>query len=337
MVTEPRLALIAELEAAIHACLKAHIREDEPVAILDFPDIRNCGDSAIWLGEMAYLANRHGKRPAYVSRMDDFSAEQLRRAAPGGPIFIHGGGNFGDIWGAHQDFRERVLELFADRPVIQFPQSIHYQSPERIEQSARAIARHRNFTLLVRDEESRAFAEKHFNCAVTLCPDMAFAIGPVESAPAIFPVLAMLRADREKAGNADLSAWPGVPVEDWISESPRSVQASKAFGAASALLSLKPADFRLAKLDAAAHNRFRRGIRQISRGRAIVTDRLHVHICSLLIGRPHAVLDNSYGKVRRFMAAFSGGTDLSYRAASLDDGIAWAQRAAEGAAGKAAA
>ena len=68
--------------------------------------------------------------------------------------------------------------------------------------------------------------------------------------------------------------------------------------------------------------RLRRGIRQISRGQAIVTDRLHVHICALLIGRPHAVLDNSYGKVRRFMAAFSGGTELSYRATSLDDGVA---------------
>lgn len=337
MVTESRLALIARLEAAIHECLKAHIPAGEPLAILDFPDIRNCGDSAIWLGEMAYLAARHGKRPAYVSRMDDFSAEQLKRAMPTGPIFIHGGGNFGDIWGAHQDFRERVLELFPDRAIIQFPQSIHYQSPERIEQSARAIGRHRNFTLLVRDEESKAFADRHFDCAVTLCPDMAFAIGPVEAAQPIFPVLAMLRADREKAGDNDLSVWPGVPVEDWISESPRSVQASKALGAAAALLSLKPAELRLAKLDAAAHNRFRRGIRQISRGQAIVTDRLHVHICSLLTGRPHAVLDNSYGKVRRFMAAFSGGTDLSYQAASLDDGIAWAQQAAEESAGKAAA
>ena len=87
-------------------------------------------------------------------------------------------------------------------------------------------------------------------------------------------------------------------------------------------------EMRLRKLDAAAHNRFRRGIRQISRGRAIVTDRLHVHICSLLLGRPHAVLDNSYGKFRRFMSAFSGGTDLSYKATSLDDGIAWARRQA---------
>ncbi|MGB3645639.1 MAG: polysaccharide pyruvyl transferase family protein [Mesorhizobium sp.] len=337
METQSRLALIARLEAAIHDCLKDHVPAGEPLAILDFPDIRNCGDSAIWLGEMAYLAARHGKRPAYVSRLDDFSARQLERAMPSGPIFIHGGGNFGDIWGAHQDFRERVLDLFPDRAVVQLPQSIHYQSPERIEQSARVIGKHRNFTLLVRDEESKAFADRHFDCAVKLCPDMAFAIGPVAPAEPVLPVLAMLRADREKAGDADLSAWPDLPVEDWITESPRSVQASKAFGAASALLSLKPAELRLAKLDAAAHNRFRRGIRQISRGRAIVTDRLHVHICSLLIGRPHAVLDNSYGKVRRFMAAFSGGTDLSYRAQSLGDGIDWAKQAADDTAGKIAA
>ena len=50
---------------------------------------------------------------------------------PTGPIFIHGGGNFGDLWAAHQEFRERVLERFPDRQIIQFPQSIHYNSQER--------------------------------------------------------------------------------------------------------------------------------------------------------------------------------------------------------------
>ncbi|MGO7998139.1 exopolysaccharide biosynthesis protein, partial [Rhizobium ruizarguesonis] len=62
-----------------------------------------------------------------------------------------------------------------------------------------------------------------------------------------------------------------------------------------------------------------------------VTDRLHVHICSLLLGLPHAVLDNIYGKILRFMNAFSGGTDLSYKATSLEDGIEWARgQAAKG-------
>jgi exopolysaccharide biosynthesis predicted pyruvyltransferase EpsI len=327
--SKQNLDLIAKLKGMIHDCLKDCVSRDEPLAILDFPDIRNCGDSAIWLGEMAYLQDRFGKRPAYVSRMDDFSAEDLGRIMPTGPIFIHGGGNFGDIWDAHQDFRERVLERFPDRQIIQFPQSIHYKSQERVGKSARVIGRHKNFVLLVRDEESKQFAEKHFDCQVRLCPDMAFCIGPVQPAQAEFPVLAMLRSDLEKAVDANRSTNPGVPKEDWTTESAKYVRVSKAFGAMSAFLALKPAEMRLRKLDAAAHNRFRRGIRQISRGRAVVTDRLHVHICSLLLGRPHAVLDNNYGKIRRFMAAFSGGSDLSYKATSLEDGIAWARAQAD--------
>jgi pyruvyl transferase EpsO len=57
----------------------------------------------------------------------------------------------------------------------------------------------------------------------------------------------------------------------------------------------------------------------------VVTDRLHVHILSLLQGKAHAVLDNSYGKIARFMAAFTGTTDLAYRARSLPDAIEWAR------------
>ena len=159
---------------------------------------------------------------------------------------------------------------------------------------------------------------------------MAFCIGTMTPSEPEFPVLAMLRADIEKTGTFDASSYPDIPIEDWIIKSRTKVRLAKALGAASALLSLNPGEMRLRKLDAAAHNRFSRGIRQISRAKALVTDRLHVHICSLLLGRPHAVLDNSYGKIRRFMSAFSGGTDLSYKATSLDDGIAWARQQAQG-------
>lgn len=328
MTSPTNLQMITTLQDKIHDCLKDYVSREEPLAILDFPDIRNVGDSAIWLGEMAYLKDRFNKRPTYVSRIHDYSPEDLERIMPTGPIFIHGGGNFGDIWEAHQDFREKVLERFPNRQVIQFPQSIHYKSEARIEQSARAIGRHKNFVLLVRDEESKHFADKHFDCEVRLCPDMAFCIGATQPGTSEFPVLAMLRSDLEKVGESDLSAYPSIPKEDWTTESAQQVRVSKALGAARALMTLRPNELRLEKLDAAAHNRFRRGIRQISRGQAIVTDRLHVHICSLLLGRPHAVLDNSYGKIRRFMAAFSGGTNLSYQATSLEDGIAWAQQRA---------
>lgn len=328
MTSLSRSELIAKLNGMIHDCLKQYIVPGQKLAIVDFPDIRNCGDSAIWLGEIAYLKQRFNKRADYVSRIRDFSAGELERRVPEGPILIHGGGNFGDIWVGHQDFREAVIERFPNRQIIQFPQSIHYNSPERAEQTARVIGRHRNFVLLVRDEESKHFAAKHFDCEVKLCPDMAFAIGQLPPRPSQFPVLAMLREDAEKVGSVDRGILSDVPTEDWITESQRKVRIAKALGAASAVLSLQPDEIALRKLDAAANNRFERGMTQIARGKAIVTDRLHVHICSLLLGRPHAVLDNSYGKIRRFMNAFSGGTALSYKAASLEDGIAWARQQA---------
>ena len=325
MSLEPRLQLIERLQNATHECLKDLV-PDGPHALLDFPDIRNVGDSAIWLGELAYLKSRFNQRPAYVSKTRDLITRDLERAVPDGPIFIHGGGNFGDIWESHQDFREQVLDRWPDRLIVQFPQSIHYQSDARADETARVIARHKRFVLLVRDEESRHFAERRFDCEIRLCPDMAFGIGPVD--PVGRPdlgVLAMLRADKETTGPRDMGDHAHIPVEDWISESKARVRIAKAIGILGALTSFNACAIKAGKFNAAARNRFERGRRQLSRAEAIVTDRLHVHIISLLLGKPHAVLDNSYGKIGRFMAAFSGGTDLTYAATSLSDAMEWAQ------------
>jgi pyruvyl transferase EpsO len=317
-------ALISDLKDRIHHCLGASI-SDAPLAILDFPDIKNVGDSAIWVGEIAYLRDRYGKRPAYVSTLRDFSPRAVEAAVGSGPIFIHGGGNFGDVWPGHQEFREQVLRRWPDRRIIQFPQSIHFSSEARADEVARLIGRHKDFMLLCRDEESKHFAEKRFDCVVKICPDMAFCIGAIGSpADPQIPVLAMLREDREQVGR-DLSAYRDIPVEDWITESAAEVRKAKNLGMVKALPSLNWNAMRFGKYDAAANNRLARGVRQLARARVVVTDRLHVHIISLLMGKPHAVLDNSYGKIARFMAAFSGNNDLSYRATSLDDAIEWAK------------
>lgn len=322
-IQDDRLRLITDLQQAIHDCIAPHI-SDDPIAIVDFPDIRNPGDSAIWLGQIGYLARWHGRTPDHVARMRQFSAEDLERDAPTGPIFIQGGGTFGDIWVAHQDFRERLMERFAHRPIVQFAQSIHFQSQRRLDQCARAIDRHGNVTLFVRDRPSQAIAEKHFDCAVHLCPDMAFCVGPLEPAEAQTPILALLRTDKERAAQMDCPDI-GIPVVDWITESQAEVDEAKAAGAASAVAAGRTDQIQLATFNAAARHRLDRGVGTLSRGATIVTDRLHAHILSLLLGRPHAVLDNSYGKVFGFIDAFSGDTDLTYKAQSLADALAWAR------------
>lgn len=321
---QPFNPLLDSLAATLRSVLAPHVHGR--FALLDFPDHANVGDSAIWVGELELFRAIAGRGPAYVSAFNTLDDAALRSAAPDGPIFLHGGGNFGDIWNHHQAFREGVIARFRDRPVVQMPQSIHYRDPARIAQTARIIAAHPDFTLLVRDEPSLELARAHFDCPVRLCPDSALAIGARPPALPATEVLAMLRTDREGAGTGGLPA--GIPVEDWLVEDASAVRRAKAIEALRSWGRLAPGSARAHAFEAAARHRLERGLRQLSQGRAIVTDRLHVHILSLLLGRPHAVLDNVYGKIGRFIDAFTGASPLAYRASGMDDALAWARKAA---------
>ncbi len=320
-------ALIPRLVTSIDDALQPHLPSNK-YAILDFPDHSNVGDSAIWLGEIAYFRNKLNRRPAYVCRYNDFNVDALNRRVPEGPVFIHGGGNFGDIWDHHHRMREHVIATLSERKIVQLPQSIQFWSEWRRDQTARLIAGHKDFTLMVRDQFSLDLARRHFDCAVRLVPDMAFYLGKLAPGPPSRDVLALLRSDSEALAEIRDAA-TSVDVEDWLDEDIPRVRVAKGLGMARALLTPNPRrDVSEALLDAAAKQRVRRGLAQLSSARAIITDRLHAHILSLLLGRPHAVLDNNYGKIGRFMAAWSGGTPLTHVGKSLADAIDWARAAA---------
>jgi pyruvyl transferase EpsO len=52
---------------------------------------------------------------------------------------------------------------------------------------------------------------------------------------------------------------------------------------------------------------------------------------SLLLGIPHAVLDNSYGKLGRFLDIWTGAAAGVFYAASADDAEDWAAAMVSGA------
>jgi exopolysaccharide biosynthesis predicted pyruvyltransferase EpsI len=300
---------------------------DGPFALLDFPDYANVGDSAIWLGTTAYFRTHRDGEPRYVSSIDSFSEAALRASVPEGPIFVQGGGNFGDLWPRHQEFRERLLDRFPDRDIIQLPQSIHFDDPERVVPTARAIARHGRFRLFVRDRWSYEFAAAHFDCEAVLCPDMALFIGarPREAPEA--DVLYLLRTDLERgdrggAGRRDYTA----RVADWLGESRLSMAVDRWRCIAREVWQGRRdrLAIRLACYEHAARARVARGCRLLSSGRLVVTDRLHAHILCFLLGIPHAVLDNRYGKLGRFLDLWMPDAPAAHRASSVDDAERWA-------------
>lgn len=292
----------------IEGVLRPHVRPRERCALIDFPHYSNVGDSAIWLGERAILAQL-GARVAYTADPDSFRAARMRSDVGGGRIFIQGGGNLGDLWPRHQAFREHVVETFRDTPIVQLPQSIHFESRENLDRARRVFNAHPRLTLMVRDRRSMALAQTEFSAEVVLCPDMAFALGPLRrTGRPSHDVVSVIRHDKETVIGCSASDAAEGHVADWGLDD---WWTSRWGGRVRRLLSpdfvgyLWPHAVHVC--DALARWRLRRGIRILSRGRVAVTDRLHGHILCVLLGIPHVALDNSYGKVSSFIETWTSG------------------------------
>lgn len=330
---EGRIPMIARLGGLIDETIGPLFdpARSETFALVDFPDFPNVGDSAIWAGEIAWLRSRLRRRPNFVGRRD-IDWDRLDAVARAGTVLIHGGGNFGDLWPAHQEFRHAVLERYPGRPVIQMPQSIHYDDPASIDATARIIARHGAFTLLVRDQESLELARSRFDCEVWLCPDMAFCLGPLSRpAPPTHEGLMLLRTDHEARGGPAAEPPQGWLCDDWLADEP---DFHKTVKRRTRLRHLAMGRLPLAwgapdqseHFDIRASARIDRGLRMLSQARIVVTDRLHVHILATLLGIPHVILDNSYGKIHRLSRAFGTAWDGVRSAATLPEAMEIAGR-----------
>lgn len=315
-MSENQHALIVRLNAKIAEALNSELRGVRTVALLDFPNYANVGDSAIYLGELEYLRREHGLSPRYVCSHDIFNSTAMTKAIGDGVVLLQGGGNFGDLWPKHQEFREVALEKLRGRRVVQLPQSIHFESNRNLRRAADLIAAHGNFLLLVRDQRSFDLASRAFQCEVRLCPDMAFALGPLaRSATPRHDVVMLLRTDKERSATPATTPQPGVAVVDWLSEPTDLYETLRRRSVVSTALSrphrLLDRNLHRARLyKSLARHRLARGVALLSSGRRVITDRLHGHILSLLVGIPHVALDNSYGKVGGFIESWTHESDL---------------------------
>ncbi|WNO54517.1 polysaccharide pyruvyl transferase family protein [Stakelama saccharophila] len=320
-------AVIARQCDALHTMARRHVGPGSAYALLDYPNHSNVGDCAIWLGEIALLQGITGNAPAYVCEHHDFDAEALRRAFPEGPVFLHGGGNLGDIWPKHQRFREMILERLPDREIVQLPQSIAFREERGIAGFANLLSAHRDAHLYVRDRRSLDFAEARLGVAATLVPDCAFAMGALarRGVPAV-DILMLMRTDSERAGH-DQHAAPAtgkIEVVDWLEE-PRQAGdrwMRRARRLADRLGTSDAMTRRRRQYDRKAAERLERGLALLSRGRQVVTDRLHGHILSTLLDIPHVALDNSYGKVSGYIAAWTREFPHLRTAATPDEALA---------------
>lgn len=314
---------VSGMSAKLIDVLSSVISEDSTYYLLDFPDHSNVGDSAIFLGEAAALNSINRSTPEMVLS-HKFDYNTLITLPGDGVILLHGGGNLGDIWPKHQVAREALIEKFTDRKIIQLPQSMHFSTEARLDSFARIIDSHKDITLLLRDDFSYSIAKNKFNCKVFLCPDAAYALGEqARFGKSTLPTLGLMRNDIESASGGESFGKTLSPcaVEDWLEEPKLRTKREKLieyvffnYRSSRRFLSTLVAD----SYNRRAMLRFSRGISQLSRAEIVVTDRLHAHIMCELLGIPHVVLDNSYGKISNFIRTWGHAENTKF-ATSFED------------------
>lgn len=290
------------------------IPRGRPVLYLDYPLHLNVGDMLINLGTEAWLA-AHGYEVVGRACVHDATPRDWTRISQDTTVLLHGGGNFGDLYGVHQELRERVVADLPHNKIVVMPQSVHFRDAANLRRTASVLKRHRDLTITVRDHESRELLGPALGgMPIHMFPDMAHALWPLSAGRAAGGqgTLCLWRVDIEKVDYADqFGSQTGKPVDWEDMVTPAEMAAFKA------LLRWVRLDNRLGhrfpnhRLWYALRDRIvGRMVRTFAAHDAVTTNRLHAIILSCLLERPVTYTDNSYGKLSRYHAAWLEGCDV---------------------------
>lgn len=260
------------------------------VALLDIPANGNVGDAAIYIGERVMLF-RAGCRVVYEANLRNANFKTLRAAHPEA-ILLQGGGNLGDLYPWHQRFRERVLGEFPHTPIFGFPQTVTFRDVPDLW----GLARHRGFTIGVRDTESFETL-RAAGVAAFLVPDASFALS--DRVASDYPnirrhgiIRELYRKDGERLGSereTHFRMWLRAHRKDpWNN---------------GGLINRGRAGD--------PERRLRYGLGYLSAAR-VCTDMLHGHILATMLGVPQTLFDTVGSKVRRFYETWTKGTEGIY-------------------------
>lgn len=260
---------------------------------LDLPYYSNIGDALIWMGTEHFLKNI----PHTCLGRHNIDTFDFRPLPSDTVILLNGGGNFGDIWRQHQDFRLRVIRQYTENPIIVLPQTVFYESEDMLTADVQEMNRHNHLTICVRDTHSvELLKQKGFSGPLLILPDMAFCIDRdwllTNKSGITKDTLLLLRKDKESPlGNIreDITS-ADLDIKDWpnLNKSLRTALRYIRKHTASETDNYFQTNY--------LPERIKEGVEFVSTYKTVFSTRLHVVILRLLLGLPVRIINNSYGK-----------------------------------------
>ncbi len=295
--------LINKLQETIHNKLDYLI--DRDFVLLDIPYHNNFGDTLIWEGELEFL-KKTGHRLLYQSDCLNYNKDKISEESL---ILLHGGGNFGDLWVMHNDFRKKVITENPNNKIIIFPQTVYYQNEENMFGDAKLYSKHKDITICARDSKSYDLLKKHFSNKILLVPDMALFVNIdkfISTTEKKNSSLFFKRTDKELLSEIKPSFVPdNADTADWVN--PDSKIINRIAYSRAIISSLYRFNKKLLSkyldyywLNCRKDQHIRLAVNQINPYEKIYATRLHCCILSILLDKRIYLIDNSYGKNSSF-------------------------------------
>lgn len=287
---------------------------DDDYVYLDLPYYNNLGDTLIWQGTLDFLKKIPYKCLYSCSAnesMYDRIAEKRNFI-----ILLQGGGNFGDLWLLHNNFRKKVIAAMPDHKVIILPQTVFYENKKHLEEDARFYSNYPNVSIFARDKNSYKLLKENFpRNNIFLLPDMAFCMNIDKRKKFCYETkdsLFVKRMDKEFAENKYYSLVPkDATVSDWPTFMNKEYKEYKYLRILNRYCSA--IDRRLnTNIDNIVIDLYWKKILKnknvniainfIDEYKNIYTTRLHAVILSVILNKPNiTVFDNNYGKNSSFV------------------------------------
>tara|TARA_R110002126_G_scaffold10245_43_gene46603 strand:- start:7799 stop:8767 length:969 start_codon:yes stop_codon:yes gene_type:complete len=289
--------------------LIADVIGNNKVSYIDVPLYRNVGDLLIMQGALRFF-ERYEIKVNYKANWFNVASSCI---SEDDVVVFQGGGNLGDLYGGCQAIREELIPKLTKQRVVILPQSIHFESEVNYQRCCELFRQHPDLHVFVRDQPSFELAQ-NMTKNVYLMPDMAHQLYPIirRSKPER-KLLALMRIDKEAL--QDRSEQQADRVTDWnvlFNNSNKVLILTMRVLRLSAMLGVNrlPGSLGTSLGILMANTLVSRAIRLFSDYQYVVTDRLHGHILSCLLDIPHQVIDNSYGKNSRYIALWTGSSDI---------------------------
>ncbi|RMJ11306.1 hypothetical protein BHE90_009711 [Fusarium euwallaceae] len=304
--------LVNDLQQRIIQTYQKRFKGIRYANIWGYLETENKGDAAIWSAQQILLSilgieTMEACRFMHQGCNMEKFRKGLEEHRPHSAIIMAGGGNFNDYYWEDQPSRMKMISTFTNVSIRAFPQSIFMNNPERINLTHIAFKKHHDLQLAARDKPSYDWLLDNFGQTDgidnDLIPDIAFMWGNRSdfrvNTPKTHDILILARKDAEiSAGDSAMIPFGEGRID--LGGAVGNVTYRKVDWKFTETPDIDNKDNRERGKNQRAWAKSMAGFDLLGSARFVITDRLHGHILSTVIGVPHVLMDSKLGKNLNF-------------------------------------